>query len=411
MNKMQIFSKLFDQTVINRHSIFPEVDIEKYEIEGKKINSLLKKHGSPLYIFSKRCIEKKYEQLEKYLKTHDLKFSIAYAFKANRLEDIIEVLKKKGSYAEVASPLEYNLAQKLGFKEKKVIINGPFKPRDLLENAIVKGNQINIDNFKELQEIGEIVRGLDKEVYVGLRLKIVEDSRFGFDVSEVTKALDLIKKRKNLRCVGFHFNYGTNFSYYHRFVKLRISFVKKVVTLKRKYNLNLDYINLGGGVPVEENFGQKVINLDKYLKRVLLFIKKKLGTNVEVILEPGRFLVDQSGVLVTKVFNAEKSEGEQKVVVDASWGNLLPSPYRNHKKQLLKVVKEKPEKEKILTSIYGASCREDDMFFKGYLPELNVGDKVVFFNVGAYAIPLSNSFMFPKPAVIMLDNNKILVMK
>ncbi len=374
-------------------------------LENEDIDNLLNQFSSPLYIFSARCIKQKFDLLKTFLVGKNVNYSIAYAFKTNSVETIISYLKGLGLKAEVASPFEYSLAVNLGFKGKQITVNGPFKPNDLLREILKNGNRMNIDNFEELTRIADLAKDMKKRIALGLRLKISENSRFGLSKKVLNKAFSLIKREERLFCHGFHFHYGTNSSK-DDYVRSRLNFIKLVSNLKVKYDLDIGYINIGGSLPVEEDFGINSISLDGYLNRVIKQTKSKLGGNIEIIFEPGRFLVDQAGVLVSRVFSVENWGQSQRVLVDASWGNLLPAPYRNHEKQLLKVLtKKKYDRQTVMTEIYGASCREDDMFYKGKLPKLNGGDKIVFFNVGAYAISLSSQFMFPKPAVIILNED------
>lgn len=395
---------------------FPKINPGKRTIEGINIHSLLEKYGSPLFVVSHQKIKEKYSIFDHLLQQSGLKYSIAYSIKTNNVSEICKTFKRLGAMAEVVSAAEYLFAKKLGYKDSNIIFNGPLKEREVLKKALKGGALVNIDNFQELQLVSKL--STDSKVNIGIRVNSTKTglkSRFGFNIEngQARKACRQIARNKRLRLIGIHNHIGSNISdprYYKLSTKAVCEFVKEI---RKEYSIKLNYLDLGGGFPTIGS-GASYSSLfsypiERYIKEILHLVNKYRLGNIRLILEPGRFLVDEAIVLLASVINVASDGNRSLVTTDASI-NILP--LAKSRSQLTTVIHAPKTLNNnhptVSTTIYGASCIEEDCLIDNKaMPLTNPGDIIVFYNAGAYNISQSNQFIFPRPAIVMIKNNKV----
>ncbi len=375
--------------------------IQKGKIEDVSIEKLNTKYGSPLFVVSEKRLKEKYKFVENLIKKSCPNFSLAYSFKTNYLPGICQVFKDLGAMAEVVSGFEYFLAKKIGYKGREIIFNGPYKKDRELEVALKNKALINVDNFDELKRIEEIVKKLKIKSKIGIRLNstILGKSHFGFNIEKgkAQKAAEEVKKNESLSLVGLQMHIGNNLPPY---------FYKKEAEIlsdfSQRLGQKLEYIDLGGGFPAygsphTDAWCSCIFPLEYYFQGIGRVLKKKFPLkDIKVFFEPGRCLVDEGVILIATVINS------QPLIVNASISILRLAQWR---KLLVKPLVKGGNLVK--TNIYGVSCRESDILVReARLPRLKAGNKLIFYNVGAYNIPQSSQFSFPRPGVVMIRKDK-----
>lgn len=398
--------------------LLPKIDEKNKTIEGVDINFLISRFGSPLFMASEKILRQKYRLLKSALQKYYPNFQIAYSYKTNYLLGVCFLFKQEGALAEVASDFEYDIATRINYLPKDIIFNGPYKTDEYIKRAIVGDCRLNADNVYEIARIESISKSYGKKAKIGIRVNanigFLPWNRFGFNIEsgEAYNIFKTIKNNcKNIDIVGVHTHIGTNIN--------RLSFYKKAADLisdlinrvTKDFNFKIEYLDLGGGFASEgarplEKKEWKVPHIKKYASLIAGVLNKELKPPKPLlILEPGRFLVDEAFVLTTRVVTTKYIKGIRSVDVDASL-NILPSAYT--RKHLIKVIKNKQKDgKKELTDIYGISCMQTDLIESGkQLPPISEGDILVFYNAGAYSIVLSNQFIHPRPAVIIIGKNK-----
>lgn len=398
--------------------VFPKIDEKSKTIEGVNINTLILRFGAPLFVASEKILRQKYRFLKSALQKYYPNFQIAYSYKTNYLLGICFLFKQEGALAEVTSDFEYDIATRINYLPKDIVFNGPYKTDEYLKKAIVGGCRLNADNVYEIARIESVAKSCGRKAKIGIRVNanigFLPWNRFGFNIEsdEAYNIFKTIKNNcKNIDIVGVHMHIGTNInrlSFYKKAADLTSDLINRVT---RDFNFKIKYLDLGGGFasegarPLEEK-DWKVPSIERYISSIAEILNKKLvGSKPLLILEPGRFLVDEAFVLIARVITTRYIKGVRSVTVDASL-NILPSAYtREHP---IRVIKGKQEdKKKELTDIYGISCMQADLIESGkQLPSLREGDILVFYNAGAYSIVLSNQFIHPRPAVIIIGKNK-----
>lgn len=380
----------------------------------QKIIGLLKKHSTPLFMVDQKVLLNRLKKLKNALEKHWGNFQIAYSFKTNYEIAEADIFRKHDSWAEVVSGKEYQLAKKLKHKGGQIIFNGPYKTNIDLLKALDDEAMIYIDNFSELSRVEKIAKSREKKSHVGIRLNTkipsLEKSRFGFsiDESDASQAVKKIIAAKHLKLSSFHIHLGTdidNPSFYKKATKTLCTFMKVNIPLYQKTIKSLD---LGGGFPAEglqpfckKNWRPRPI--EEYIKAITENLKIYFPKpRPLLILEPGRYLVDDAVIFVTKIVNKEISGGKQILTTNAAV-TMLPLVY--YRPQIIKIfnrdLKER-KKARLNTIVYGSTCKEDDILHKGHLPEAEIEDYLIYYITGAYNQNMSSDFIFDKPKTFFI---------
>ncbi len=377
-------------------------NIGKNEIALKK---LLKQQSLPFFVTQKSIIVKNYTKIKNSLnKNWGGNNQLAYSFKTN-YSVIGNSFFKKNFWAEVVSENELLLANQHNYE--KIIFNGPAKTINSLKKAAKLRAIVNIDNLTEIEIIKSLTKKEQQQISWGLRLKVDSNSRFGFSIknNEAKIALTRLKKNKIL-IKGLHLHLGTN-NYKPEKYKEAAILVKKFIK-DTKLN-NLDFIDFGGGFPSHapqpnSELKTKIEEIEKYIVAISSELANTF-TNKKpmLILEPGRFIVEDAQILITNVLDIKTENKKQKITCSAT-NNMLPLTH--YRPNLVRIYTNKlklnNQKENLKTQIFGSSCQEDDLIFVGDLPKVNKDDLIVFFAVGAYNSTIGGDFIFKKPKLFFI---------
>jgi len=398
----------------------PQINKKQKTIEKINIFRLTKKYRSPLFITSKPHLIKKYQLLRKTLNQYYLNSSIAYSIKTNNVYGICQVFKNQGALAEVVSAYEYFLAKKLDYKDKNIIYNGPYKNILSLKKALKNKAKIHVDNFEELKTVCRLSQDWKQKTPIGIRVNTFKNntnSRFGFNIEKgkAQKAISIINKNSKLVLTGIHCHIGSNIKKPEVYFKTSQAICSWISKLKLK---TLKYLDLGGGFPVCDTqiiiysfFKKSVLEIKDFIKAIIDPIKCYNLQHLKLILEPGRFLVDEAVVLATTVLHTRLDNQKQLITTDGST-SIFPLAQFQNKKAVLIPKSKNQSKKNYQSIIYGASCMETDCLTKDQkLPPIFPGDIILFEKVGAYNISQANQFIFPRPAVIMIDGKKIKILR
>src|SRR3989344_2119401 len=418
------------------------MSIEKaHHFLGKKdVDLLIRDHGSPLLIFDESIIKTKYIEIKGALDILYPKNKIAYSVKTNYLPALISILKDCGALSEVVSGFEYWLGKKLGYRHEEIIYNGPDKSNESLEEALVGGAIVNIDNREEFFSL-PFEKLKNKKIKIGIRtntsVRPFSHQRFGFNLEngEILSFVNEIKtKYPQCAIAGLHIHLGSVMkpSHYEDIAE-RLS--DCAMAIEKKLGDFVQYLDFGGGFLVPGARSRRRIiwdvpEINEYIKRITNVLNKKFTNGKPcLIVEPGRYLVDEAGTFITTVLNTKFAESFQDknkihnllanillktkknsltiqiVTIDSSKTSILKSlSDGKHIKLLPK--KDNLENKNYPTYIVGNSCIPSDYLTREIeLPRLNKGDKILFSNAGAYSISRSDQFIHQRPAVILIKEN------
>src|SRR5574344_2451 len=284
------------------------------EIGGCDLIELADKYETPLYVIDEATIRAICNDYKKAFSSYE-KINFMYASKANLNLAIAKILASEGFEFDTVSAGEIYTVYKAGCNMKKVLFNGNNKSYDELDLALDLGvGRISVDNFFELSLLNEIAKSKNKNVDILLRItpgiechthEYIQtghlDSKFGFDLTQVPEALELISEQyKNLIPRGFHAHIGSQIfetKIYEDEVEL---LVKEIADIQKKFSIDFDEINIGGGLGVKytkEEYPPSVFEIGKLIIKALHRSIKKFGIKEPTLyLEPGRSLISTSGV-------------------------------------------------------------------------------------------------------------------
>ncbi|MDC0944637.1 diaminopimelate decarboxylase [Candidatus Pelagibacter sp.] len=388
----------------------------KLSFDKKNVENLAKKFGTPLYCYSHNKIKSNILELRKYF--HSFSPLICFAVKSNTNIKILKEIKKFNLGADVVSIGELLKALKAGIKAKKIVFSGVGKTSSELDYAIKQNILlINAESKSEILEIEKIAKKKKKIVDIGVRLNPNTDAqtlsqistgkkenKFGVGEKVFLQLVKYINKSKNLnlKCLSVHIGSQIlNHKPYQRMLKV----VDKII---RKSKYKFEYIDLGGGMGIDYDHNNSKLNLEKYSLDIKKFIKTH---KVKIIFEPGRSIIGDSAILITKIIYIKEGDKKDFIILDVAMNDLMrPALYgAKHKIIPLRKVSKKSKKS---YEFVGPICESTDTFsiVKNY-QKLNEGDFLAICDVGAYGMSLASNYnVRPKPMEILIKNSKIQIL-
>ena len=390
---------------------------KSFSIEKVKAQNLAKKFNTPIYCYSYKLLKENINNFKKNFKS----FSplICFAVKANTNVSIIREIGKLGLGADVVSIGELMKALKAGINPKKIVFSGVGKTVDEISYAIDKKILlINAESKSEIIEIEKIAKSKKKIINIGIRLNPNTDAKtltqistgkkenkFGVDKKTFFELVKYSKNSKNieLKCLSVHI--GSQIVNHIPYEKM----LKVVNRIIKKTNYKFEFIDLGGGMGISYDNNNKKLNYKKYS----IAIKKNLKTHKsKIIFEPGRSIVGNIGVLISKIIYIKENEKKDFIILDAAMNDLMrPALYgANHR--TLPVLKTNQISKKTYQFV-GPICESTDKFITlKKFQKLKEKDLIVMCDVGAYGMSLSSNYnVRPKPVEILIKGSKINVIK
>ena len=382
-------------------------------VEKLSIKNILKKNKTPFYIYSENQIAFNFLKFANtFKKTNPL---ICFAAKSNSNLNILRVLGRLGAGADVVSGGELLKALKAGIRPNKIVFSGVGKTEEELKIAISKKILlINCESESEAKLVNNLAKKLRKKVSIGFRLNPNVDAKthknistgkaenkFGLSIKNFKVFLKTIKSFKNLKLDALSVHIGSQILTDAPFRKTLNVMSKLIKELK----LNLKYVDLGGGFGINYTDKEKPINLNKYSKLVHNFAKK---LKCRIIFEPGRSIIGNTGLLISKIQFIKKGTNKNFIILDAGMNDFMrPALYEAFHKIIPISKKSSRMKDKI--EFVGPICESTCKFgvYKNY-PKVNENEFVAITNVGAYGSSLSSNYNTrPLIAEILINKNKL----
>jgi len=394
-----------------------KISKNKLKIGNFFVSDLIKKFGSPLYIYDEETIRQKYRDLYKNIKYKPLR--IYYACKANTNLSILKILKEEGACIDAVSPGEILAALSAGYKPEQILFTGNNLTDDEMRFAINEKVMINIDSLSQLRRYGMINPGsrisvrINPDVGAGHHEHTITggpDSKFGIYFDKVGEIKTIAQKHK-LKIVGIHEHIGSGILDTNKFLLA----MKVLLKTARKFE-NLEFIDFGGGIGVPYRKSQKAIDMSAFGKKVSeLFEKfcKEHGKKLTMTIEPGRYLVCESGILACTVNTIKTTPKHKFIGVDSGFNHLIrPMAYGSYHEIIAADNVNSAKKENAL--ICGNLCESGDIFTRNEqgieersLPVIEEGDVLAIMNAGAYGFSMSSNYNLRlKPMEILINGNK-----
>ena len=386
-------------------------------VEKVNLQKLAKRFDTPLYCYS-------YKKLKNNINNFKLHFSklnplICFAIKSNSNLNIIKQVKKLGLGADVVSKGELMQALNAGINPKKIVFSGVGKTYSELKYAVErKILLINSESKSEVMEIEKIAKSKNKIADIGIRLNPNTDAKtlnkistgkkgdkFGVNEKTFIELVNYIKKSKyiNLKCLSVHI--GSQIfdnKPYERMLKV----INRIIS---KINFKFEYIDLGGGMGIPYQNDKKVFNYNSYQKSII----KNLGEyKSKIIFEPGRSIVGNTGILISKIIYIKENNSKNFIILDAGMNDLMRPALYGAKHRIIPVNKKKKFSNKTYEFV-GPICESTDKFLSvKKFQKLKEKDLIIICDVGAYGSSLSSNYnLRSKPAEILVKGSRIIIAK
>jgi diaminopimelate decarboxylase len=380
--------------------------------EDVPVRFLAEKYGTPLYIYS-------YKTLLRHFYSYDDAYEgfphiVCYALKANSNAAVLRLLAKNGCGADIVSGGELFRAMKAGIPAEKIVYAGVGKTGEEIRSALrAKILMFNIESEDELREIDRIAGTIRVKAPVALRVNPDIDAKthpyistgmrkhkFGISIDEALENYRLASKLKNIRVVGIQKHIGSQITQISPFIDA----VKRILLLLDELNrekFDIQFLDIGGGLGITYENEKPPLPAD--IARKLVPLLK--GRNITLILEPGRSIVGNSGILVTKVLYLKKGEGKEFVIVDAGMNDLMRPSLYDAFHNILPVFKSR--RNAVITDVVGPICESGDFLARGRkLQKMNRGEYLSVMSAGAYGMSMSSNYNSRPFAAEVLVNGK-----
>ncbi len=367
--------------------------------EKVKVEDLSRKFGTPLYVYSYRTLIDHFVKLENAFKS--IRPLVCYSLKANSNLAILKALVDKGAGLDIVSGGELFRAIRAGCPARKIVYASVGKTAAEIEEAIRRGILFfNVESISELENINRIARRLNKATRVAIRINPdvepkthkfittgILTNKFGIDFQSARQILLMRKGFSHLRITGIHIHIGSQITESAPFVAAISKVVHFIKGLEKK-GIKLEYLNIGGGLGIiyDKETPQTAA---KFARKVLPLLKR---VKLKIILEPGRFIVGNAGILVTKVLYIKETPKKKFVIVDAGMNDLIrPALYNAYHKILLLTTNDQRPTTKY--DIVGPICESADFFAKDrMMPKVQEGDYLAIMGAGAYGFSMSSNY-------------------
>lgn len=389
------------------------------ECEGVALERIASEVGTPVYVYSAGTIRDRYEKLDAMLAT--VPHRIHYTLKANANGAILRLLRELGAGADVVSGGELQRALRAGFRREDVVFGGVGKTPDELCEGIDAGVLLmNAESEAEVHQLDQLARESGVVVPVALRVNPELDlhaahdyiktgergHKFGIPYDDVLAVATRAAKLPNVALMGLDMHLGSQLS---RIEPYRAG-TERLVTLYRALREagidTLEYLDIGGGLGVRYD-NEKPPDLDRFAELVLPLVQ---ATELTLIMEPGRFIVGNAGVLVATVLYRKHSGGKEYVVTDAGMTELLrPSHYGAFHR--IEALREPRTGQRIVADVVGPVCESGDFLaLDRQLADVQPGECIVVFDVGAYGYAMASNYNSRRRAAeVLVDGDRFAV--
>lgn len=384
------------------------------ECDGVSLEMIAENVGTPSYVYSVAAIQSQYARLSTALAR--VPHRIHYSVKANSNLAILGVLRHLGAGVDIVSGGEMYRAQSAGFKGRDIVFSGVGKTEREMAEALTLGVlMINVESEEELALWDEVAGRMGKRAPAALRVNPevmvdtphpytrtgVKGMKFGIPFDETLIVARRALSMKNIALVGLDMHVGSQIS---QFEPYEIG-VGRLLQLRKEIEeagaTELEYLDIGGGLAVSYDL-EHPIDVEAFAS----VVERMVGpTGLKVIVEPGRFLVGNAGVLLTRVLYRKRSGGKQFMIVDAGMNDLIrPSHYNAYHR----IEAVRPNGRRVTVDVVGPVCESGD--FLGLHRDVDdamPGDLVAVLSAGAYGFVMASNYNSrPRVAEVLVEGDR-----
>lgn len=388
---------------------------------------LAERFGTPLYVVDEQRIRERYRRFLRAFSSRWPEVRVHYALKANSNMAVVKILQSEGAGADVSSEVELRIALNVGIPGEMIVFNGNYKTHRELELAILNDVLINVDSFQELEAIDKIARRLGKRARIGFRINPdiradthpyiavgLRESKFGFDVpsGQALAAYGRAKEMSSVEILGIHTNVGSQILDAAPFVEEAEKIMGIVSEIKERFGIDIKFVDFGGGIGIPYKPDDKELPPEEVAERMVSVVRRVVQEKgllkPTLLLEPGRFIIGDSCVLLARVGYIKERPGMPSwVAVDAGMNALMrPALYGAY--HHIELANKMNQSNENLVNVAGPLCESGDFLGKDRrLPKVEQGDLAVVFDVGAYGLAMACQHTAqPRPAMVLVNGER-----
>ena len=387
--------------------------------EDVAIADIISEHGTPAYIYSRATLERHWHAFDNAFGSHP--HLICFAVKSNSNIALLNVMAKLGSGFDIVSQGELERVLAAGGEASKVVFSGVAKSHTEIERALDVGIRcFNVESIPELHRINEVAGKMGKIAPISLRVNPdvdakthpyistgLKENKFGVSVQQAREVYRLAKTLPNVKITGMDCHIGSQLTELQPFLDATDRLIVLMEQLKED-GIELHHLDLGGGLGVPYN-GEEPPHPTEYTEALL--VKLKNYPNLEIILEPGRAISANAGILVTKVEYLKSNEDRNFAIVDTGMNDMIrPALYEAYM-QIIEV-NQSLDREKAVYDVVGPICETSDFLGKGRELAIAEGDLIAMRSAGAYGATMSSTYNSrPQAVEILVDGAKAHLIK
>lgn len=368
--------------------------------EQVPVSRIAKELGTPCYIYSHETLVRHFHAYDSAFK--DIPHVIAFAMKANSNLAILRLMAREGSGVDIVSGGELFRALKAGVPASKIVFAGVGKSPDEIQSALKADIlMFNVESPAEIHAINEVAASVGMKARIALRINPDVDpkthpyistgmkkSKFGIAADRALEEYKMASSLSHIDVVGVHAHIGSQLTDVTPFVDSLKKVVALIDTLK-SHGINIRYLNIGGGLGI--TYSDEKPPLPQDLARAISPLVKGLG--LTLVMEPGRVIVGNAGILVTKALYEKTGETKHFVIVDAAMNDLIrPSLYGAYH-EIRPVNEGAVHRPKQMVDIVGPVCESGDFLAKERsLPNIQPDDLLAVMSAGAYGFVMASNY-------------------
>jgi len=385
--------------------------------EDADLAGIARQYGTPAYVYSRTAIEQNWDAFDRAF--GDQPHLICYAVKANSNISLLKLLAAKGSGFDIVSAGEFERVLRAGGKAENTVFSGVGKTADEIRFALDKGiGCLNVESESELEHINTIATAMNKKAPVSLRINPdvdakthpyiatgLKDNKFGIEFGRAEAVYKRAASMQGIRIEGIDCHIGSQLTSTQPFVDA-VDRVLDLVTRLEKTGIAIHHIDMGGGLGICYD-KETPPAPQEYIGALL----KRLGKqNRRIMIEPGRSIVGNAGILLTKVEYLKHSDHKNFAIVDAAMNDLMRPTLYNAWHGIRPVTKRNGQPK--IYDVVGPICETGDWLGKNRELDIQEGDILAIENVGAYGFTMSSNYNTrPRAVEVLVDGGKTQIIR
>lgn len=381
------------------------------------ISRIAEEVGTPFYLYSHRTLLRHFQVFDRAFA--EVPHIVCFAAKANSNISILRIFVKEGGGVDIVSGGELFRALKAGADPQKIVYSGVGKRLDEIEYALLSNIlMFNVESSQELEEINACAKSLGKKAGIALRVNPdvdpethphistgLKENKFGIDIERSLKEYRRAKNLDHLDIKGVSCHIGSQVTKIAPFVDA-LERLKRLIRLLRDDGIEIRYLDLGGGLGITYH-REEAPHPNEYARAI---IEASKDINCTFVFEPGRVIVGNAGILVTKVLYT-KENGKNFIIIDAGMNDLIRPSLYNSYHRIQPVVRVKG-REKIIADVVGPICESGDYIARGReIERFERGELIAVMSAGAYGFSMASNYNSRGriPEVLVKDDRYYLI--